>query len=172
MAKATAIITRELAGISRGLAELHTAGFWTVKASLANQLEEELLAGTVRPLPPEATDVGEWQHGWHYYASSASEHHFRENGVLAQSHASHLAQLQPLSGHGVPRSSDWARIPGASLLPPWLSNVCVCLSSSRRDVRVLWPERPVGQAQSRVSAVWQVEAASGAHGDHFGPGLS
>ena len=39
---------------------------------------EELLAGA-RPLPPEAADPGEWQHGWQYCASSASEHYFREN---------------------------------------------------------------------------------------------
>ena len=64
---------------------------------------EELLAGA-RPLPPEVADPGDWQYGWQYYASSASEHHFRENVALAQSHANQ-AHLRSHSGPGAGASS-------------------------------------------------------------------
>ena len=74
------------------------AGFWTVKVSWGRPTWEELLAGA-RPLPLEAADPGEWQHGWQYYASSASEHTFRE-AVVAQSHASDQAHLRSHSGPG------------------------------------------------------------------------
>ena len=57
------------------------------------------MAGARLP-PPEAADPGEWQHGWQYCASSAFEHHDRENVVLAQSHASDQAHLRSHSGPG------------------------------------------------------------------------
>ena len=70
--EATAIITRELAGIPRGcLGELHTAcGILDREGFVGRPTWEELLA-------VEAADPGEWQHGRQYHASSASEHHFR-----------------------------------------------------------------------------------------------
>ena len=94
--EATAILTRELAGIHRGcLGELHTAcGILDREGFVGRPTWDELLAGA-RPLPPEAADSGEWQQGWEHYASSASEHHFRENVVLAQSHASDQATCDP-----------------------------------------------------------------------------
>ena len=39
----------------------------------------------VRPEIDIHSELGEWPHGWHYYASSISEHHFRKNVVLNQS---------------------------------------------------------------------------------------
>ena len=137
--EATAIITRELAGIPRGcLGELHTAcGILDREGFVGRPTWEELLAGA-RPLPPEAADPGEWQHGWQYYASSASVHHFRENVVLAQSHASDQAHLRSHSGpgavavlHGAPTGLEFQVGSGtfAAASPP-----------HRCDVRVRWPE--------------------------------
>ena len=141
---ATAIITRELAGILQDcLGELHTAcGIFDREGFVGKPTWEELLAGA-RPLPPGAADPGEWQHGWQYYASSKSEQFLGERStcpVTCQRSGPLAIPLKTRSWSSVPRSSDWARIPGAA-------------------------------AQSRVSTVWQVEVASGAHGDHFGPGL-
>ena len=36
------------------------------------------------PLATDCTELGEWQHGWQFHASSSSEHFFRETVVLAQ----------------------------------------------------------------------------------------
>ena len=85
---ATEVLARELARmpVEGCLGELHTAwGSWIVKASSTDM--EELLAGA-RPTPPLVADPGEWQHGWQFYTSSASDHYFRETVALAQSHAS------------------------------------------------------------------------------------
>ena len=43
---------------------------------------EKLRLGA-RPGPHEA-EPGEWPHGWQYFASSTSEHHFRETVVLSR----------------------------------------------------------------------------------------
>ena len=59
---------------------------------------EELRQGA-RPGPNEA-EPGEWPHGWQYFASSASEHHFRETVVLAQSCTADKAHLRSHSGAG------------------------------------------------------------------------
>ena len=45
-------------------------------------------------------ELGEWAHGWQHYATSASEHHFRESVVLAQSCPSHQTHLRSHSGSG------------------------------------------------------------------------
>ena len=60
--EATALITRELAGIPRGcLGELHTAcGILDREGFVGRPTWEELLAGA-RPLPPLVADPGEWQ---------------------------------------------------------------------------------------------------------------
>ena len=60
---------------------------------------QELRAGA-RPAPPLTVDPGEWEHGWQYYASSASEHHFRETVVLARSCPGDQAHLRSHSGPG------------------------------------------------------------------------
>ena len=51
-----------------------------------------------RPQPPQDRDVGEWSHGWQYYASSASEHHFRRGVVLPGSDRADRAHLRSHSG--------------------------------------------------------------------------
>ena len=50
--------------------------------------------------PPLTMDPGEWEHGWQYYASSASEHHFRETVVLARSCPGDQVHLRSHSGTG------------------------------------------------------------------------
>ena len=56
-----------------------------------------------RPPPANVIEPGEWAHGWQYFASSVSEHHFRESIVLRQSCPSHQAHLR---SHSVGGSSN------------------------------------------------------------------
>ena len=51
-----------------------------------------------RPQPPQDRDVGDWSHGWQYYASSASEHHFRRGVVLPGSDRADRAHLRSHAG--------------------------------------------------------------------------
>ena len=71
-----------------------------------------------RPPPSTLTEPGEWAHGWQFYASSASEHHFRKTVVLAQSCPSDQAHLRSHSGggcshvlHGCPTSPEFTVAP-------------------------------------------------------------
>ena len=59
-------------------------------------------------------EPGEWHHGWQYYSSSSSEHHFRETVVFAQSCAADQAHLRSHSGpcasqvlHGSPTAAEF-----------------------------------------------------------------
>ena len=49
-------------------------------------------------ISPADHELGEWQHGWQYYASSSLEFHFRGTIVLAQSSATDRAHLCSHSG--------------------------------------------------------------------------
>ena len=53
-----------------------------------------------RPPQADASEPGEWQHGWQYHASSSSEHHFRKSVVIAQSSVGDQAHLRSHSGPG------------------------------------------------------------------------
>ena len=71
-----------------------------------------------RPPPSTLTEPGEWAHGWQFYASSVSEHHFRKTVVLAQSCPSDQAHLRSHSGggcshvlHGCPTSPEFTVAP-------------------------------------------------------------
>ena len=59
-----------LGELQRATVVLDTGGFVT------RPTWSELRAGT-RPTPASASEPGEWQHGWQYYASSSLEFHFR-----------------------------------------------------------------------------------------------
>ena len=56
-----------------------------------------------RPPQQHVSEPGEWPHGSQYFASPASEHHFRETVLRAQSCAADQAHLRSHSGAG---SSD------------------------------------------------------------------
>ena len=53
-----------------------------------------------RPPVVMSAEPGEWQHGWQYHASSASEHNFRETMVLSSACPSDQAHLRSHSGPG------------------------------------------------------------------------
>ena len=53
-----------------------------------------------RPPLADSSELGEWQHGWQFHASSSSEHFFRETLVFAQSCAANQAHLRSHSGPG------------------------------------------------------------------------
>ena len=74
----------------------------------------DMLRRGVRPRPPLMVEPGEWHHGWQYYSSSNSEHHFRETVVLAQSCVADQAHLRSHSGpcaslvlHGSPSAAEF-----------------------------------------------------------------
>ena len=74
----------------------------------------DMLRRGVRPRPPLIVEPGEWHHGWQYYSSSSSEHHFRETVVLAQSCIADQAHLRSHSGpcasqvlHGSPTAAEF-----------------------------------------------------------------
>ena len=73
----------------------------------------------VRPPIPDSQEPGEWQHGWQRHASSASEYHFRETVMIAQSCAADQAHLRSHSGpgsgdvfHGSPTQVEFQLQPG------------------------------------------------------------
>ena len=108
------------------------AGFWTVKVSWADQSGRSCWQVRIfHHLKPQ---------------TAASEHHFRENVVLAQSHASDQAHFRSHSGpgagaviHGAPSGLEFPD--AASPLPHLGSGTFAAASSPHRcDVRVRWPE--------------------------------
>ena len=68
-------------------------------AAFVGRLSWEELRLGARPGPQEA-EPGEWPHGWQYFASSTSEHHFRDTVVIAQSCTTDKAHPRSLSGAG------------------------------------------------------------------------
>ena len=98
---ATEEILAHLIGEPEGcLRELQTAsGILDREGFVGRPSWQELRAGA-RPPPPLTADPGEWEHGWQCYASSASEHHFRETVVLARSCPGDQAHLRSHSGPG------------------------------------------------------------------------
>ena len=80
-----------LGELQTATAVLDTCGFVT------RPTWSELRAGT-RPTSVSASEPGEWQYGWQYYASSSLEFHFRWVVVFAQSSAADQAHLRSHSG--------------------------------------------------------------------------
>ena len=86
------------------------------------QLKEGL-----RPPQPASSELGEWQHGWQFHASSPLEHHFRETVILAQSDAADRAHLRSHAGPGAsevllgaPTAMEF-KVERASVEPGWTS---------------------------------------------------
>ena len=100
---ATEEMLAQLRGEPEGcLLELQVASMVLVREGFVSRPSWEELKAGARPPPPLTADPGEWQHGWQYYASSASEHHFGfwETVVLARSCAGDQAHLRSHSGPG------------------------------------------------------------------------
>ena len=101
----------------------------------------------VRPPISVFQEPGEWQHGWQHHASSASEYHFRETVMIAQSCAADQAHLRSHSGpgsgevfHGSPTQVEFQ-------LPE----------------RVRRKARPSGTPQGSMCPIGSVEEQSDAH---------
>ena len=56
-------------GVAKGGRQARSARIWDLQSG-------------GRPPPSTLTEPGEWAHGWQFYASSVSEHHFRKTVVL------------------------------------------------------------------------------------------
>ena len=82
------------------LGELQWAANSLDRQGFISRPQWRALQSGVRPPPANDVEPGEWAHGWQHYATSASEHHFRESVVLAQSCPSHQAHLRSHSGSG------------------------------------------------------------------------
>ena len=96
-----------VSALERG--KMHCKVVWASCSGQPNSLDRQgfisrpqwrALQSGVRPPPANDVEPGEWAHGWQHYATSASEHHFRESVVLAQSCPSHQAHLRSHSGNG------------------------------------------------------------------------
>ena len=79
------------------LTELCTASRRLDRCGFARPEWAELKDG-LRPPPLATVELGEWQHGWQYHASSPIEHHFRETVILAESDAADQAHMRSHSG--------------------------------------------------------------------------
>ena len=60
---------------------------------------QELWEGA-RPPQPEATEPGEWAHGWQFHAATAREHHFRSTELFPTISRAQQALLRSQSGPG------------------------------------------------------------------------
>ena len=58
------------------------------------------IARGIRPPEPEDADIGEWSHGWQFYAARSRENFHRENVILGNFSRSHQALLRSQSGPG------------------------------------------------------------------------
>ena len=65
------------------LAELATSAASLDREGFVSRPSWAALKEGARPPPPVSKELGEWQHGWQYYASSASDNHFRKTVILA-----------------------------------------------------------------------------------------
>ena len=92
------------------------------------------LQSGARPPQQHVSEPGEWPHGWQYFASSASDHHFREI-VLAQSCAADQAHLRSHSGAG---ASDV------------LCGCLSCLPSPLASAVLRWTEEDVTEQRVHV----------------------
>ena len=60
----------------------------------------EDIANGVRPPKGVLAEAGEWQHGWQYFASSTTEHHYLTTSILPSLSAAARAHLRGHSGPG------------------------------------------------------------------------
>ena len=100
------------------LAELRNAADGLDRQGIVGRPSWVDLQAGARPPPTTLMEPGEWAHGWQFYASSASEHHFRKTVVLCQSCPSNQAHLRSHSGggcshvlHGCPTSPEYTLTP-------------------------------------------------------------
>ena len=100
----------------------------------------EAAAGRRPPqLDANDADVGEWQHGWQYHASSACEAFYLERSVMASATTSQNAMLLSQSGPAAGRWLTALPTSPATTLPPARMQVAM-----RRRLR--WP-LPMGPQQ-------------------------
>ena len=108
---------------------------------------------------PTVAELGEWQYGRQYYASSSLEHHFRETVVFAQSSAAHLAHLRSHAGRGASvwpyASSNWSGIHVVTTSFPHndLGTNTAPIGHCRSSLRVRWFRRQFGKAPCSMSTV-------------------
>ena len=95
-------VTEQLYAAEAGgcLGELQSAATVLDRSGFVGRPHWDNLRAGVRPPPENGAELGEWQHGWQYCASSSLESHFRETVVLPQSSAAHQAHLRSHSGPG------------------------------------------------------------------------
>ena len=126
------------------IGELREAADRLDREGFVNRPEWIALKDVQRPEVVEMWELGEWHHGWQYYASSCSEYHYRETVVLVQSCAADQAHLRS----GLPKGF---RIPAATCRFPHVGSGEVTTSSAtlRGCLRL---RRKVGYARGRHRA--------------------
>ena len=136
------MIQERLPGITHFIEQLESeeavgclGSFVTLRGGLdrSRPTWESLRAGS-RPPPDTTAELGEWQHGRQFYASSSLEHHFPEALVFAQSFAANQAHLRSHSGPGA--SAVLCKLPRTRVCvgARRVQNDCGCLCKSRSPI--------------------------------------
>ena len=113
--------------------------------------------GEARPPHQHGSEPGEWPHGWQYFASSASEHHFRETVVLAQSCAADQAHLRSHSGAG--SSGSWPTLAKPTLASlfcyrVWPNRLWPAFFATDFGQNRLWPKPTLAQTDFGPNRLW------------------
>ena len=118
--------------------------------------------------PPENTtgELGEWQHGWRYWASSVSDSHFRKITMLSVRSAASRAHLRSHSGLNAGAALAYAPTAPEHVIPrapvPCAAFGEAPTSTPRRFGGVLWLPRsfgPSGAPPSRMRPHRQTQEA-------------
>ena len=156
------------------LGELHNAAGLLDRHGFVGRPDWNSIRVGIRPEGDIHAEPGEWPHGWQYYASSSSEHHFRKNVVLNQSCAADQAHLRSHSGPGASdvlcdalRSQSFELSQGSSEPSSWRESDCPCRSlrfvanvGFHWTTEVATEPRAVGRADSRLGLLLQSTLAS------------
>ena len=105
-----------LSELARATDQLDRDGF------VARPSWPELRRG-MRPPESASQEPGEWQHGWQYWASSASDKHFRKITMLSGQTAANRAHLRSHSGRNAGVAFAHAPTAPEYVIPPHLFRV-------------------------------------------------
>ena len=97
---------------------------WIWKGSGGGPCWQDLREGR-RPPAPTTSELGEWQHGWQYWASSVSDSFFRKTTMLSARTAASRAHLRPHSWHNAGAALAHAPTAPEYVIPSHLFRVLV-----------------------------------------------
>ena len=148
---------------AKGVCELCTACRRLDQSGFVARPDWTQLKEGLRPPQPVSSELGEWQHGWQYHASSPLEHHFRQTVILAHSDAADRAHLRSHAGpgeRGAAGSTDGHGVQsGTSPLPHAGARVSPSRPDDDRSIVRVWSQ--VGHLRQDIEeSVCQVREAA------------